>query len=155
MDYGFLIVIVPILIVVALLSFLRGRGSVRRHPEIVQLIRNDVKMDQALVAVFHLREKPKQFERNNWELYKNNVGFLGESLNETLRLTFSMVEDLNQEIKLAKKNKMSHQGINVTNLTEPLAACLKGLEDWMIENLGTTEPPTKYPSLLGTFFGQE
>jgi hypothetical protein len=154
-DYGFLIVIVSILIVVALLSFLRGRGSVRRHPEIVQLIRNDVKMDQALVAVFYLREKPRKFERNNWELYKNNVGFLGESLNETLRLTFSMVADLNQELKLAKKNKMSHQGINVARLTEPLAASLKGLEDWMIENLGTTDPPTKYPSLLGTFFGQE
>lgn len=155
MDYGFLIVIVSLLIVVALFSFLRGRGGVRRHPEIVQLIRNDVRMNQALVTAFYLREKPKQFERNNWELYKSKVGFLGESLNETLRLTFSMIEDLNQEIKLAKKNKTSHQSINVTKLNEPLAVCLKGLEDWMIENLGTTDPPTKYPSLLGTFFGQE
>ena len=155
MNTGALFVVLSLLIVVVLFSFLRGRGGVRRRPEIIQLILNDVKMNQALVAAFYLREKPRQFERNNWELYKKNVGFLGESLNETLRLTFSMVEDLNQDIKLVKKNKTSHQSINVAKLTEPLAACRKGLEDWMMENLGTTELPTKYPSLIGTLFGQE
>ncbi|UCB42079.1 MAG: hypothetical protein JSV77_06305 [Dehalococcoidales bacterium] len=155
MDTGAIWVVVSLLIVVALFSFLRGRGSVRRHPEIIQLILTDVKMDQALVSAFYLREKPRKFERNNWELYKNDVGFLGESLNETLRLTFSIVEDLNQEIKLVKKSKTSHQSINVAKLTEPLAACRKGLEDWMMEHLGTTEPPLKRPSFLGTFFGQE
>jgi hypothetical protein len=154
-DYGFLIVIISLLVVLVLFSFLRGRGSVRRHPEIIQLILSDVKMNQALVAAFYLREKPKQFERNNWELYKNHVGFLGEALMETLIMTFGMVEDLNQEIKLVKKNKISHHSINVTKLNEPLAASRKGLEDWMMENLGTTEPPTRYPSLLGTLFGQE
>jgi hypothetical protein len=154
-DYGFLIVIISLLVVVVLFSFLRGRGGVRRHPEIIQLILSDVKMNQALVAAFYLREKPKQFERNNWELYKNHVEFLGEALRETLIMTFGMVEDLNQEIKLVKKNKTSHQGINVNKLNEPLAASRKGLEDWMMENLGTTEPPTRYPSLLGTLFGQE
>ena len=73
MDTGAIWVVVSLLIVVALFSLLRGRGGVRRRPEIIQLIRNDVKMDQALVAAFYLREKPRQFERNNWELYKNNI----------------------------------------------------------------------------------
>jgi hypothetical protein len=155
MESGALWVVLSLIVVVALFSFLRGRGGVRRRPEIIQLILNDVKMDQALVEAFYLREKPRKFERNNWALYKNNVGFLGESLNETLRLTFGMVEDLNQEIKLAKKNKASHQSINVTKLNEPLKASRKGLEDWMMENLGTTEPPLKYPSFFGTLFGQE
>ncbi|HEY32528.1 MAG TPA: hypothetical protein G4O10_05430 [Dehalococcoidia bacterium] len=156
MDSGALwIIILPLLVAVVLFSFLRGRGGVRRHPDIVQLILNDVKMDQALVSTFYLREKPRRFEMNNWALYKNDIGFLGESLNETLRLTFSMVEDLNHEIKLAKKNKTSHQSIDVNKLTEPLAACRKGLEDWMMENLGTTEPPLKRPSLIGTLFGME
>jgi hypothetical protein len=156
MESGALWVVLSLIVVVALFSFLRrGRGGVRRRPEIVQLILNDVKMDQALVEAFYIREKPRKFERNNWALYKNNVGFLGESLNETLRMTFSMVEDLNQEIKLAKKNKTSHQSINVTKLNEPLKASRKGLEDWMMENLGTTEPPLKYPSFFGTLFGQE
>jgi hypothetical protein len=155
METGALWVILSLVVVVMLFSFLRGRGGVRRRPELVQLILNDVKMDQALVEVFYVREKPRKFERNNWALYKNNLGFLGESLNETLRLTFGMVEDLNQEIKLAKKNKTSHQSINVTKLNEPLKASRKGLEDWMMENLGTTEPPLRHPSFLGTFFGQE
>ena len=155
MNYGFLAVIMSLLVVIGLFAFLRGRGSPRRHPEIVQLILGDVKMNQALVAAFYLREKPKLFERNNWELYKNHVEFLGESLRETLAMTFGIVEDINQEIRLVKKSKTSHHSIDVTKLNEPLAACRKGLEDWMMENLGTTEPPTKYPSLIGTFFGQE
>lgn len=155
MGYGVIAVAISLLIVIGLFSFLRGRSSPRRHPEIVQLILSDVKMNQALVAAFYLREKPKLFERNNWELYKNHVEFLAESLRETLVMTFGIVEDINQEIKLVKKNKSSHQGINVAKLNEPLAACRKGLEEWMMENLGTTEPPTKYPSLIGTLFGQE
>lgn len=155
MGYGVLAVVISLLIVIGLFSFLRGRGSPRRHPEIVQLILSDVKMNQALVAAFYLREKPRLFERNNWELYKNHVEFLGESLQETLLMTFGMVEDINQEIRSVKKNKTSHQSIDVNRLDGPLAACRKGLEDWMMENLGTTEPPIKYPSLFGTFFGQE
>jgi len=155
MDADLLWVVLSLLVVVMLFYFLRGRGGVRRRPDIVQLILNDVKMDQALVQTFYILEKPRQFERNNWTLYKNNLGFLGASLNETLAMTFGMVEDINQEIKFAKKNKTSHQGIDVNKLAEPLAECRKGLEGWMMENLGTTELPLRRPSLIGTLFGQE
>jgi hypothetical protein len=152
MDYGVLAVVLSIILVIALFSFLRGRGGVMQRPEVVQFVLYDVKMNQALVETFYIREKPKRFEKSNWEINKKKIGFLDESLQETLRMTFGMVEDLNQDIKLVKKNKTSHQSINVTKLVEPLAACRKGLEDWMMENLGTTEPPPKYPSIWDTLF---
>ena len=62
------------------------------------------------------------------------------------------IQDVNQDIKLARKNKTSHQSINVSQLIEPLDTCRKGLEDWMMENIGTTELPNKYPSVWDTLF---
>ena len=109
-------------------------------------------MNQALVEAVYIQEKPRRFEKSNWEINKNRIGFLDESLKETLRITFSMVEDLNKDIKLARKNKTSHQSINVNKLVEPLETCRKGLEDWMMENIGTTELPNKYPSIWDTLF---
>ena len=152
MDYGVLAVVLSLILIIAVFSFLRGRGGVMQRPEVVQFVLYDVKMNQALVEAFYMREKPKRFEKSNWDINKKKIGFLDESLQETLRMTFGMVEDLNQDIKLVKKNKTSHHSIDVTTLVEPLATCRKGLEDWMMENLGTTEPPTKYPSIWDTLF---
>ena len=118
----------------------------------MRMILFDVRINRALVETFNLREKPKKLERNNWALYKSKIGFLDDSLEETLKMTFSMVEEVNEDVKPAKKTKTSHESINVGKLTEPLAECRKGLEDWMMENIGTTELPTKYPSLWDTFF---
>jgi hypothetical protein len=151
-NYGVLAVVLSLVLIVALFSFLRGRGGVRQHPEVVQFLLYDVRMNQSLVEVFYIQEKPRRFEKSNWEINKNKIGFLDESLKETLKMTFGMVEELNQDIKLAKKNKTSHQSIDVTRLVEPLAVCRKGLEGWMMENVGTTDLPPKYPSLWDTLF---
>jgi len=153
MDYGVLAVVLSLILIIAMFSFLRGRGSTRQHPEIVQFLLYDVKMNQSLVTAFHMYETPpRKFEKSNWEINKNRMAFLDDSLKETLRMTFAMVEDVNKDIKLARKNKTSHQSINVSQLVEPLATCRKGLEDWMMENVGTTELPTKYPSIWDTLF---
>lgn len=153
MNYGGLAVILSFVLIIAMFSFLRSRGGVMQRPEVAQFVLYDVKMNQSLVEAFHIREKPRRFEKSNWEINKNRIGFFDESLKETLKMAFGMVEELNQDIKLAKKNKTSYQSINVAKLADPLATCRQGLEDWMMENLGTTELPPKYPSIWGTFFG--
>ena len=152
MNYGVLAVVLSLVLVIALFSFLRSRGGATQRPEVAQFVLYDVKMNQSLVEAFYIQEKPRRFEKSNWEINKNKIGFLDESLKETLKMTFGMVEDLNQDIKLAKKNKTSHQSINVAKLVDPLATCRKGLEDWMMENVGTTELPISYPSVWDTFF---
>jgi len=152
MNYGVLAVVLSLVLIIAVFSFLRGRGGVMQRPEVVQFVLYDVKMNQSLVEAFYIREKPRRFEKSNWEINKDRIGFLDESLKETLKMTFGMVEDLNQDIKLVKKSKTSHQSINVAKLVEPLATCREGLEAWMMENIGTTELPTKYPSIWDTLF---
>ena len=155
MDFGALALVVTIVIVVMAFSFLRGRGGVRHRPEVVQFVLFDVKLNQALVDTFHQREKPRRFERTNWEINKSKISFLSDELRETLRMTFGMVEELNQDLKAIKKEKSrSHKELNVTKLKEPLVKCREGLEAWLMDAIGTTEVAPRYPTLMGTLFGE-
>jgi len=155
MDFGAVGVVVTIIIIVVLFSFLRGRGGVRHRPEVVQFLLFDVKLNQVLVDTFHQREKPRRLEKTNWEINKSKISFLSESLKDTLKLTFDMVEEVNQDLKLTKKNKsLSYQDINVSKLKDPLARCREGLEGWLMETIGTTEVSPRYPSLSGFMFGE-
>ena len=155
MDPGALVLVLSIVVVVVLFSFLRGKGGVRRQPEVVQFLLFDVKMNQALVDAFYDRKKIRGFERTNWEINKSKISFLSESLKDTLRATFALVEELNEEIKAVKKDKTrDRREVDVTKLTEPLAKCREGLEGWLIETIGTTEVPIRYPSISGFLFGE-
>ncbi len=155
MDFGALAVVLTIIVVVMMFSFLRGRGGVRHRPEVVQFVLFDVKLNQALVDTFYEREKPRRFERTNWEINKSKISFLSDELRETLRMTFGMVEELNQDLKVIKKDKSrGHKELNVTKLKEPLAKCREGLEGWLMDAIGTTEVAPRYPTLMGTLFGE-
>lgn len=155
MDPGALVLVLSIVVVVVLFSFLRGKGGVRRQPEVVQFLLFDVKMNQALVDAFYDRKKIRGFERTNWEINKSKISFLSESLKDTLRATFALVEELDGEIKAVKKDKTrDRREVDVTKLTEPLAKCREGLEGWLIDTIGTTEVPIRYPSISGFLFGE-
>jgi hypothetical protein len=121
----------------------------------VQSLIYELRLNQALVDTFHLREKPRRFESTHWQLSKDKLGFLEEWLQNTLAEVFELVDEFNQEIKAAKKAKMLEQlNIDVSKLKEPLAKSKKGLEDWLEENTGHRELPPRYPTLLGSLFGE-
>ena len=154
MDTGAIVLIVTMIAVIVLFSIFRGKGGVRHRPEVVQFLLFDVKMNQSLIITFHDREKIRGFERTNWEINKSKISFLGESLKDTLRNTFTLVEELNAEIKAVKKDKTrDRHEVDVSKLAEPLAKCREGLEGWLMEALGTTEVKPRFPSLMGMFFG--
>lgn len=156
MDLEFLPVLITLGIVIFLFYLLRRRGgSVRQRPETVQNLVYEVRLNQALVETFHLREKPRRFESTHWQLNKDKLDFLEESLQHTLSEAFNRVEDFNQQIKAAKKAKMLDRlSLDVSKLKEPLATSKKGLEDWLEENTGHRELPPKYPTLFGSLFGE-
>ena len=156
MDAGAIPVLITLGIVILLFYLLRRRGgSVRQRPEVVQGLIYEVRLNQALVDTFHLREKARRFESTNWQLHKDKLDFLEESLQNTLSGVFEMVEYFNQQIKTAKKAKaFDRLSLDVSKLKEPLAESKKGLEDWLEENTGARELPPKYPSLFGTLFGE-
>ena len=156
MDFDALPVLISLGVVLLLFYLLRRRGgSVRRRPELVQSLIYEVRLNQALVDTYHLREKPKRFESTQWQLYKDRIDFLEESLQKTLANVFSMVEEFNAQIKASRKARSNDfQNINVSKLKTPLAKSKKGLEDWLEEATGRRELPPKYPTLFGSLFGE-
>jgi hypothetical protein len=115
----------------------------------------DIKINQALAANFLIIEKPRRFENANWMMNKDKISFLGETVKDMLKEVFILVEDYNKQIKAAKKAKSdSYKSIDMTRFKELLEKCRQELEDWMVQKTGAKELPPKYPTLMGTFFGE-
>lgn len=155
MDSGAWIIIVSFALIILLFAFLRPRGGPRKYPEIIQFILYDIKLNKALADTFLLRDKPRKFEINNWELNKGKIGFLTETQRELLRETFTLAGEFNVVIKEDRKNKSdSYKSLDLTHFKELLDKCEQELEDWMITNTGQKEYTPKYPSISGFFFGE-
>jgi uncharacterized protein YpuA (DUF1002 family) len=149
------LVIVSIAVIMLLFSLLRRRGGPGKYPEVVQYILYDVKLNQVLVETFKQRQKAKIFEVTNWTMNKTRIGFLSETQKKLLKDTFALTEEVNKEIRAAKKAKSeSFRNLDLTKLKEMLDECRKELEDWMMTNVGQKELPPKYPSLSSFFFGE-
>ena len=155
MATGSWVIIAIVGIVLIFFSLLRRRGGAAKYPEVVQALLYDVKLNQALALHFLEIVKPRRFENVNWLMNKDRIGFLGESLKEMLIEVFAKVEEYNKQIKEAQKAKSdSYKAIDLTRFKELLEKCRQELEDWMVQKTGQKELPPKYPTLMGTFFGE-
>ncbi len=149
---------VLVILAFILLQFFMGR---RRKPagtqqEIAHSLLTEVKLNEALVETFHLRQKPRKFEVYNWQRNKTKLDFLGQSLQSALSDAFSMAEDFNHQIDAAKKYKSATYTVNINaeKLKEPLAKSKEGLQQWFLSKIGAKEPPTKYPGLFDDWLGR-
>ena len=80
MGNGAWLLIVVAGIILILFSLLRRRRGPDKYPEVVQALLYDIKLNQALAAGFLRIDKPHRFENTNWQMNKDKIGFLGESL---------------------------------------------------------------------------
>ena len=155
MGTGSWVLIAIIGIVLIFFSLIRRRGGATKYPEVVQALLFDIKLNQAMAQRFQEIVKPRRFENVNWQMNKDKIGFLGEELKEMLREVFAKVEEYNKLIKEAQKAKSdSYKSIDLTRFKELLDKCRQELEDWMVQKTGQKELPPKYPTLMGTFFGE-
>ena len=160
MEFGALGENIPlILLIIGLILlqffFMRRRKPEVTHREIAQGLLSEVKLNEALVETFSLRQKPKKFEMVSWQRNKNKLEFLDKPLQSVLSNTFMMVEDFNQQIDASKKYKSASYiiNVNVDKLKEPLTKSREGLEEWLLAKAGSKEPPPKYPGIFDSFFG--
>ena len=155
MGTGSWVLIAIIGIVLIFFSLIRRRGGAAKYPEVVQALLFDIKLNQAMAQRFQEIVKPRRFENVNWQMNKDKIGFLGEELKEMLREVFAKVEEYNKLIKEAQKARSdSYKSIDLTRFKELLDKCRQELEDWMVQKTGQKELPPKYPTLMGTFFGE-
>ncbi len=151
MDFGTIWENAPligvIIVFVLLQFFLRKPKPAAKQQEIVEDLLSEVKLNWALAETFHLRQKPKKFEVTRWQMNKDKLDFLKPSLQSALSDAFGIAEDVNQRVKDAKKYKSASYlaGINTDKLKEPLTKSRQGLEEWLLMNVGTINPPPKLP----------
>jgi hypothetical protein len=160
MDWGNLvgniIFIVAILAIVVLFSLFRGRSSERDRPEMVRRLLSEVRINEALIELFPRQPKPRRFETTTWQLNKKKLDFFEKSLQADLASAFTLAEDFNQQLKVAKKAKSTHfkPNFDFEKMREVLVKSKKGLEEWLVVHVGGQEPPPSYPGITDVLFGR-
>ena len=151
----------PLLLgVVALILFQifmnRKQKIEKTPPEIVRSLLAEIVQNLDIIEASTIKRKFPKFKTGSWLRNKRRLDFLDESLRTTLSDTFSLVEDMNQQIGAAKMNKSigALYDVQTDKLQKPLTKSREGLEKWLEANAGGVEPPIKYPSVFDMFMGR-
>ncbi len=160
MDFGDIGENLPIIVMVIALILLQFFLRRRRKPEgtqreIVQSLLSEVRMNLSLIEAFRFRSQVKKFEAASWQRNKTKLDFLDQPLQGALSDAFMIVEDFNQQVEAAKKYKSASYMVNIDadKLTKPLTKSKEGLEEWLLAETGTKEPPPQYPGMFDSLFG--
>jgi hypothetical protein len=134
----------------------RRRGPGANQQEVVQNLLSEVRLDIRLIDVFTFQYKAKPFMTTAWQLNKNKLDFLPQTVQENVSNAFVMVEDINQQIAAAKKYKSTAYmaSIHVDKLKVLLTGCQQGLEQWLLLKVGSKNPPEKVPGMFDDLLGK-
>ncbi len=131
-------IIIPIIILIVL-SFVmrRRRPAEKTDPEIVGSLFMDVNENLKLMERFSVRGRPKKFKTDSWKRNSEKIGFLDQSLQDTLSQSFRLAEEFNQSIDAAKKQRANIYltGVDAHKLEAPLTKSKEGLEAWIRSNM--------------------
>lgn len=131
-------IIIPIIILIVLSIVMRRRRPAEKtESEIVGSLFMDVSENLRLMEKFSYQKRPKKFRIDSWKRNSEKVGFLPETLQNTLSQAFGLVEDFNQQIDAAKKQRANIYltGVDAHKLEAPLTKSKEGLEQWIRANM--------------------
>jgi len=131
-------IIIPIIILIVLSIVMRRRRPAEKtESEIVGSLFVDVSENLRLMEKFSYQGRPKKFRTDSWKRNSEKIGFLPETLQETLSRAFSLAEDFNQQIDAAKKQRANIYltGVDAHKLEAPLTKSKEGLEEWIRANM--------------------
>jgi hypothetical protein len=149
-DFGNLSEFLPVaLVIIGLIGiqlFLRRKDkSPSSHQHIVHAILSDIRINLRLVEVLMDGEQIKRFAIDGWNTNRNNIEFLSQNLQSALADAFNIVQDYNEQVATTKQFKTSNYvaSIDTVKLKDRLQRCKSALEDWLMNNVGTTDPGGK------------
>lgn len=131
-------IIIPIIILIVLSIVMRRRRPAEKtESEIVGSLFSDVSENLRLMEGFSYRGRPKKFRTDSWKRNSEKIGFLPETLQNTLSQAFTLAEDFNQQIDAAKKQRANIYltGVDAHKLEAPLTKSKEGLEEWIRANM--------------------
>ena len=127
-----------------------------RPQEVTEGLLSEVRLNLRLAEIFTFSHRARKFMTTTWQINKNKLDFLDQSLQITLSDAFTMAEDFNQQISAAKKYKSTSYlaSIDVDKLKDKLTKSQEGLEEWLQAKVGTTEPSVKIPGVFDDWLGK-
>jgi hypothetical protein len=159
LDFGDLSEVMPVILVIigliALQFFLRKKGgSSSPHQYVVHSILSDIRVNLRLVQVLMEGEQIKRFAVKGWIMNMNNIEFLSQNLQSALTDAFNIAQDYNEQVSTTKQFQTSNYvaSIDTVKLKDRLQRCKSALEDWLMKNVGTTDPGGKtgiFDSIIG------
>jgi hypothetical protein len=159
MDFGDLSEYMPVILVIigliVIQLFMRRKGTSKSsHQHSVHAILSDVRVNLRLVDILMEGEQIKRFAINGWKTSKNDIEFLSQNLQSALTDAFDIAQDYNEQVATTKQFQPSNYkaSIDTVKLKDRLQKCKSALEDWLMTNVGTTDPGGKsgiFDSLIG------
>ncbi|MFC1874041.1 hypothetical protein ACFLYX_01930 [Chloroflexota bacterium] len=149
-------IIVIALALILFQFFMRRRPKQEKTPrEIATSLLAEVARNLHQVESFQAQSRMGRFLLESWSRNKNRLDFLGRELQNDLSDAYMIAEDLNRQIEMAKKQKSSvyMATLDVEKLRGPLTRSKEGLEQWLVDNFGSQEPPVEYPGIMDSLFG--
>ena len=159
MDFGDLSEYMPVILVIVGLIviqlFMRRKDrSPSSHQHIVHAILSDIRIDLRLVQILMDGEQIKRFSINGWKTHRDNIEFLSQNLQSALTEAFDIVQDYNEQVASTTQFKATNYvaSIDTIKLKDRLQKCKSALEEWLMNNVGTTDPGGKtgiFDSIIG------
>jgi len=131
-------IIIPIVILIVLTMVMRRRRPAEKtEAEIVGSLFMDVNENLRLVEKFSYERRPRKFKTDSWKRNSEKIGFLSQSLRDTLSGAFNLAEEFNRSIDAAKKQRANIYltGVDAHKLEAPLTKSKEGLEEWIRANM--------------------
>jgi hypothetical protein len=144
-----------ILIIIAILlvwTFFRRKSSATPKLDTAIGIITDVNNN---LRVIDLRQadpvSKKKFSDGNYRRYQDKLEFLDPPLVAALKEAFTLVEEYNSKIDVAKKNNMlsTLRDLPLENLKGPLTISKKGLAEWLKANMQAELQNTRRRTWMG------
>ena len=150
------VIIIIVVIILLQVTYFRKRRVATAGPEMIQDLLSEINWNLKFIESSQYKQRVRKFVTTRWQLSKDKLDFIDESLRSTLSDTYNMAQDLNQQIDAAKKRKSSSYAydINMSTLEKPFSKSKQGLEEWLQENTGNKEESPKYPGLFDGLFGR-
>jgi len=134
-----LIILIPIVLLIVYSVWRRRKqGSTKLQVAIglLQDTNHNIKVMNGYISNWR---KVKKFKTGNLKKHKEHMDFLDVPIQNAINQTYTMADEFNQQIEIARKNKQPSyvSGLPVEKLKEPLTAAKQGVVTWIQANLQT------------------
>jgi hypothetical protein len=149
-----LLFVAAIVAFLLLFSLFRGRNPRKARADMVRTLLGETRVNLILVETFHQQPKARRFETTHWQLNKKKLDFLGKNLQADMASAFGQAVDYNARLREARKSKSGEKVVpDLGAMKEPLVRIKRGLEDWLLANVGRIDEQER-PGMIDGLFGR-